>query len=95
MGETNTNSADNQRQRVEPSVVVRIHNAIAARDGPDPSDCQPLYEVIDPDALEKLFAPAQTGTDRHGTVTFEYCEYQVTVNSDRTITVESLNPPSS
>ena len=95
MGETNTNSIDDQKQRRGPSVVVRIHDAIATRDGADPSDCQPLYEVIDPDALETLFAPTQAGTDRHGTVTFEYCGYQVTVDSNRTVTVEPLDPPDS
>ncbi|RBI60140.1 hypothetical protein DMJ13_20535 [halophilic archaeon] len=41
----------------------------------------PLYEVIDPDALEDLYhhSPLQ--------VSFEYCGYQVTIHPDQTVTV--------
>lgn len=40
----------------------------------------PLYDVIDPSALDSLFQP--TGTDGRsvGCVTFEYAGYQVTVD---------------
>ena len=45
----------------------------------------PLYEAIDPDALDRLL---ETGTD-DVTVTFEYCGYSVTVRGDETVRLES------
>ncbi|WP_435158459.1 HalOD1 output domain-containing protein [Haladaptatus sp. DFWS20] len=90
MGESNANTpGGNQSRATRPSITVRIQEAIAAREQSEWSDCPPLYDVVDPDALERLFAPTQAGTERHGTVTFQYCGYQVTINSNRTV---DLNP---
>ena len=92
MGESNAETPGGNRSRVtKPSITVRIQEAIAERKQSEWSDCPPLYDVIDPDALEKLFAPTQAGTERHGTVTFQYCGYQVTVNSDRTVDLDPIN----
>ncbi|WP_139136143.1 HalOD1 output domain-containing protein [Haladaptatus sp. W1] len=92
MGESNANtSGDDQSRATGPSITVRIQEAIAARKHSEWSDCPPLYDVIDPDALDRLFAPTQTGTERHGTVTFYYCDYQVTVNGDRTVDLDPIN----
>ena len=95
MGETTINSPSNKQTTVkEPSIVVLIQAAIAAHDGPDMSDCPPLYEVIDPDALDKLFSPLHRDTNRHGKVIFEYCGYQVTVHADRTVELTSIDAES-
>ncbi|GAA0252712.1 hypothetical protein GCM10009000_081430 [Halobacterium noricense] len=51
------------------------------RDKPD----TPLYEVIEPDALEALY---EHGRQR---VEFQYADYQVTVQPDQTILVSELN----
>ena len=53
------------------------------------SDLQPLYTVIEPDALDAIFAPYRDGTPRNaeGSVTFEYGRYDVRVQSDRTVAV--------
>ena len=60
--------------------VVR---AIATEAGVPPSALDPpLYEVVDPDALERLFR------DTVGELSFDYGEYVVTVDSDDTITVQ-------
>ncbi|WP_227378575.1 HalOD1 output domain-containing protein [Haladaptatus halobius] len=92
MGKTTTNSPSNKQTSVtEPSVVVLIHAAIAAHDGPDTSECPPLYDVIDPDALDKLFAPVHQETVHHGKVIFEYCGYQVTVHADRTVELKVID----
>lgn len=94
MGET-TNTPSNRQTTVrEPSIVVLIQTAIAARDGTDPSECPPLYEAIDPDALDTLFAPLHRGSKRHGKVIFEYCGYEVTVHADRTVELESIDAES-
>lgn len=46
-----------------------------------------LYDVIDPDALDALFAPRPDGTVGFGgRVTFTYAGYRVTIG-DRTVTL--------
>mgnify|MGYP000044194359 CR=1 FL=1 len=53
-------------------------------------DLPPLYDTIDPDGLDKLFAASQSGPSRtHGRVTFPYEEFLVTVTADGTITVQA------
>jgi Halobacterial output domain 1 len=95
MGETTTNAPNNSQTTVrEPSIVVLIQAAIAARGGPDTGDCPPLYDAIDPDALDTLFAPLHRESERHGKVMFEYCGYDVTVHADRTIELESIDAES-
>ncbi|WP_423747291.1 HalOD1 output domain-containing protein (plasmid) [Haladaptatus sp. SPP-AMP-3] len=92
MGKSNANTPrSNQSRATRLSITVRIQKAIAARKQSEWSGCPPLYDVIDPDALDRLFAPTQAGTRRHGTVTFQYCGYQVTVNSDRTVDLDPIN----
>lgn len=66
----------------EPS--TRVIGAVAAALGMDPTDCPPLYEVIDPSALDELFQgrPATTGY-----VHLEYAGFHVTVDSDGGVTL--------
>lgn len=40
----------------------------------------PLYDVIDPSALDSLFRPTGTADRSVGRVTFEYASYRVTVD---------------
>lgn len=40
----------------------------------------PLYDVIDPSALDSLFRPTGTADRSVGCVTFEYAGYRVTVD---------------
>ncbi|RBI58777.1 hypothetical protein DMJ13_25880 [halophilic archaeon] len=56
---------------------------VAAQKGVNPTTLDPLYEVINPEALENLFAPQFDGTSRtDGRVEFAYSGYRVTVTSD-------------
>lgn len=48
-----------------------------------PTDMKPLYEVIDPDALDALFRGPNPGT-----VTFEYGEHTVIVREDAEVVIE-------
>ena len=48
----------------------------------------PLSEVIDPDALERLFDPVGGSSPVHGHVEFMYLEYLVTVGADGDISVQ-------
>lgn len=69
-------------------LVDRVLERVAEQRGVDPVELPPLYESIDPDALETLFAPAGTRSRNAGRVTFEYAGCRVTVGTDGTVLVE-------
>ncbi|GAA0258991.1 hypothetical protein GCM10009000_089870 [Halobacterium noricense] len=55
-----------------------------------PDDLNTLYTVINPEALDELFAPKADGTPRtNGSVSFQYAGYQVTVSSEGTVELEA------
>lgn len=70
-----------------------IIEAIAEKEGVDPINIEPpqydaLYEVLNPEALDALFAPREDGTPRNaGHVTFTFCGYEIKVSSDRTVSI--------
>lgn len=66
-----------------------VVEAVAEADDADPVELTPpLYEVIDSDALDRLFT-ATTAHDRtDGQVTFSYNGYGVTVRGDGSVSVE-------
>lgn len=69
-------------QSMSEAVVSRI----AAEKGVGACELEPpLYDTIDPEALESVFR------ETTGQITFEYCGLLVTVDSDGT--VELLDPP--
>lgn len=71
---------------IEPSsdtLSIAVLETIAAREGVDPTAVRdPLYGVVDPEALDSLF---QNG---HGRVVFAYHGYEVTVSSEGCITLQ-------
>lgn len=74
------------------SVTAAIVNRILARENISSNDLGPLYEVIDPDALNTLFGPTRAGSHRPttGAVTFQYQGYQVTVTGENDVELEPL-----
>lgn len=76
------------------SLSFAIIAAVAEREGVDPTDIEPpeyeaLYEVLDPEALDALFAPRQNGAERaSGRVEFRYCGYDVTVTDGGEVSIE-------
>lgn len=78
--------------RMQPSQA--IVEAVARAEGvPATELCPPEYEalhdVIDPTALDALFAPTHSGFARgEGTVTFDFCGYTVAVTSDGDVSVD-------
>lgn len=72
---------------LEPS--VEIVREIANREGVDPCDLEtPLYDVLDPEALDSLVAHA--GSDRENAnpnVEFSYLGYRVTIQSPGSVHV--------
>ena len=73
------------------SLETAIVTHVAAQEDVDPTTLDPLYEVIDPDALGDLFAPQFDGASRtDGQVVFAYSGYRVTVTSNGDIQTTPL-----
>lgn len=69
------------------AMSVRVVEAIAAATETDPFDMEPpLYDAINPEALDRLFRP-----DANCRVTFEYEGHAVEVGSDGTVSVDGTN----
>ena len=72
---------------MDSSVTLRIVDEIATRENVDPVELRPrLYDVIDPDALESLFAVNSKAVE--GIVEFSYSGYRVAVHSDGRLDIE-------
>lgn len=58
-------------------VHEKVVYAVANADGVDPIDLAPLYDTIDPEALDALFDDGGEGT-----ITFTYAGHEVEVTAD-------------
>jgi len=56
-------------------------------DGPGDDMLEPLYNTVDPDALDALFSSRNGTATRSGTVTFTHAGYEVTVSAAGDVTV--------
>ena len=80
-------------QREDMALSTRVITAVA-----DTKDCSvseltpPLYNVIDPEALEMLFQSASKSAAADATVSFHYADCDVTVHGDGTVTVTVTDP---
>lgn len=76
------------------SISTTIVEAVAEEAGVDPTALPPLYERVDPDALDTLFEPASGGFSRTRKLQFTYWGYVVTVgfNGEPTITLDEQSP---
>lgn len=72
----------------EGSVSNEVIKKVAEAEDLDPLELtSPLYDVIDPDALDLVFATTPTAGRMEGTVTFSYHGYDVTVRGDGDVSV--------
>jgi hypothetical protein len=72
------------------SVSTLVVNAVAAVSDRDHTELTPLNDVVDPGALNALFAPKHDDTPRTGgTVSFTLSEHRVTVESEGRILIDS------
>lgn len=74
-------------------VSIRLLEAVADYRGVDPLELRPpLSEVVDPEALEALFAPTVAGAKRCGRIELTYADCRITITGgdDRTITVADV-----
>ncbi|MEY7849186.1 HalOD1 output domain-containing protein [Natrarchaeobius sp. A-rgal3] len=67
------------------SPSLRVVDALASATDTDPLDLEPLYDVVDPEALDQLF---RDDVDVSGRVQFSYDGHAVEVGSDGTVTVD-------
>ncbi|WP_254522960.1 HalOD1 output domain-containing protein [Natrinema caseinilyticum] len=74
-----------------------VIEAIADAEGVQPAEIVPpayesLYAAVDPDALDALFGDRSSGVSRsRGTVSFEFCGYEVTIDRDGRVLLEDLS----
>lgn len=68
------------------SISTNLVETVADASGVDATALPPLYERVDPDALESLFA-ATAGTSRTGQVEFSYGGYDVRIVCDGEVTI--------
>lgn len=64
-----------------------VVTALSSASGIDGTDLNPIYEAVDPDALNDLFGPRNRGTPPDGHVAFDHGSYHVRVESDGTVRV--------
>ena len=65
------------------AVSIAVVDAVADLEDTTVADIDPpLYEVVDPDALDRLFMPTEDNDRNDGRVSFEYLEYTITITSD-------------
>lgn len=70
-------------------VSTAVVRTVSAVEGREPCSLQPLSDVIDPDALDALFAPRHNDAPRSGGwVSFGYSSCHVRVHDGASLTVE-------
>lgn len=83
-------------RRSDESVTTAVTRAIAAVTNTPPTDLDPLFETIDPDALNQLYAPTHGGSSRDdGWVSFHLNNCVVIVDATGEIEItpdEDDNP---
>jgi len=74
-------------RRSATQLTLVITDLIGAQRGCCATDLAPLYDAVDPEALDRLFDDRFSGSER--TVSFEYEGYNVTV-SDNAVTLSHV-----
>lgn len=69
------------------ALSIAVVKAVAAASGRDPTDIEPLYQYVDPDALDALFEQPDRGRAPNGTISFPVEDYFVVVRSDGEVVV--------
>lgn len=91
-GTDGRNGGHTVRQNIgdDTEVATVVTRAIASLEGSDPESLQPpLHDVVDPDALDRIFQPLDGNTHRQtGRVEFPIQDYEITVWGDGTVVVD-------
>lgn len=82
-----------ERGTQEGSVSDRVISAVAATKGMDSMDLDPLYNVIDPDALDTLYDRSGFGrAPSPERIEFTYSGCRVVITGNASITVSEAAP---
>lgn len=84
-----TVTTEGEDERRPESLTRAVLLAVADRDGTDPSELEPpLHHVVDPEALNSVFAATSRGRPRSGgQIGFVYRGYEITAHSDGRVRV--------
>jgi hypothetical protein len=75
---------------------MAVVDAVSSTVDHDPRSLRPLAEILDPDALDTLFAQRENGDQRPGgEVSFIYSGCRVTIQNGEYISVQQLDSASS
>jgi hypothetical protein len=73
------------------SVSTAVVRTVSAIRGREPSSLRPLTDIVDPTALDTLFAPQHDGTPRAGgRLTFVYSDCYITIDNGEYLTLQLL-----
>lgn len=72
----------------ETAPSTAVIETIAVATNTVPTEADPLYDVIEPDALDDLFDPAWGPTTPELDVSFHYQDLEVSVSATGTVTVQ-------
>ncbi|MFP8951843.1 HalOD1 output domain-containing protein [Natrialbaceae archaeon A-arb3/5] len=73
----------------ETTPVYAIVSAVAEVEKSDPNELPPLYDVIDPEALNKLFTSRSESSVE--TVSFQYAGYDIVVRGTNEVQVQAAS----
>lgn len=77
-----------QKPTSQKSASLAVVSEVAKREDVPEKELQPpLFEVIDPDALNALVTN-ESSTENVVSVSFDYAGYRITIDSDQTVTVK-------
>lgn len=77
------------RAKEEESMSEKVVSAVAAEREAAPTDLEPLFEAIDPDALDGLYGRTELDRARSpDRLAFTYGGCEVTVEGDGTVTAD-------
>lgn len=69
------------------NVTESVVQEVASLEGVDPHELPPLYETVDPEALNQTLESLSHG---EGYFKFTYTDYEVNVDGDGTVTVREV-----
>lgn len=85
---TTPTNATVERMAGADGVSIAVVEAVATAKGVDPVEIEPLYNVVDPDALDAIFRMHADGTPRaNGRLTFTMESCEVVVHSTGRVVV--------
>lgn len=81
-----------ERPAQDEQVSEKVVSAVAEETDSDPRTLEPLYSVIDPDALDTLFETDELGPRRSPSrITFTYSGCEIVVTGDGSVSVSELD----